>query len=93
MPKGVKTPDFRINGEYYDLKTLGSNAGDSTIFNRVKKSVKQADNFIVDVTESGLSSDSIKAQVKRIFSRRDMDTVKRIVLIDAGKVIGAYKRK
>lgn len=93
IPKGVQTPDFRINGEYYDLKTLESNAGDSTIFNRVKKSVKQADNFIIDVTASGLSEDSIQAQVKRIFSQRDTDTVKRIVLIDAGKVIGAYKRK
>lgn len=93
IPKGVKTPDFRINGEYYDLKTLESNAGDSTIFNRVKKSVKQADNFIIDVTASGLSEDSIQAQVKRIFSQRDTSTVKIIVIINAGKVIGAYKRK
>lgn len=93
IPKGVKTPDFRINGEYYDLKTLKSNAGDSTIFNRVKKSVKQADNFIIDVTASGLSEDSIQAQVKRIFSQRDTSTVKIIVIINAGKVIGAYKRK
>ena len=93
IPKGVQTPDFRINGEYYDLKTLESNAGDSTIFNRVKKSVKQADNFIIDVTASGLSEDSIQAQVKRIFSQRDTSTVKIIVIINAGKVIGAYKRK
>ncbi len=48
-PQGVKTPDYLFHGNGYDLKTIGKNAGENTIFNRVKKAVGQTRRFIIDL--------------------------------------------
>ena len=43
-PKNIKTPDYIINKEKYDLKTLTEN-NKNTIYNAIHKQKMQANNF------------------------------------------------
>lgn len=91
-PQGVSTPDYLFHGKGYDLKTIGENAGANTIFNRIKKAKKQAGSFIIDVTESNLSSDVIDNQLEKIYTRPDTDWVDEIVIIHDSSIMRVSKR-
>lgn len=91
-PQGVSTPDYLFHGIAYDLKTIGSNAGPNTIFNRVKKAGRQAQNFIVDVTNSGLDDEIIEKQIEKLFTRSDTEWVDELVIVRNGKIVRVVKR-
>ena len=92
-PQGVSTPDYLFRGIGYDLKTLGESAGANTLFNRVKKAKWQAQNFIIDVTNTKLDEDTILAQVKKVFHREDTKWVDEILIVQNGSRILVFKRK
>ena len=92
-PQGVSTPDYLFRGVGYDLKTLGESAGANTLFNRVKKAKWQAQNFIIDVTNTKLDEDTILAQVKKVFHREDTKWVDEILIVQNGSRIRVFKRK
>ncbi len=54
--KNVQTPDFLFRGERYDLKDIGKANADA-IYNAIHTKRKQADSFVLDVTESEMSDD------------------------------------
>ena len=91
-PTGVKTPDYIINGQKYDLKEI---FGDSskTLYNALKKKSKQADNFIFDITESEIKEEEAMEQIELIYKSMHRTWVQEIVLIKNNKVIKKYKRK
>ena len=91
-PQGVSTPDFLFHGNGYDLKTLGKDAGQNTIFNRVKKAKRQSENFIIDVTDSGLDDDAINKQIEKLFNRVDTDWVKEVIIIRGESIVRVTKR-
>lgn len=91
-PQGVSTPDYLFHGKYYDLKTLGKDAGPNTIFNRVKKAKRQAHNFIIDVTETTLDDKTIDQQIGQIFWSNNTLFVDEIVIVRNGKIIRVVKR-
>ena len=66
-PEGVSTPDYLFRGEAYDLKTLGPQAGENTIYNRIKKARRQSENFVVDVTQTHFEESAIDEQLERIY--------------------------
>lgn len=92
-PQGISTPDYLFQGVGYDLKTLGESAGGNTLFNRVKKAKWQAQNFIIDVTNTKLDEDTILAQVKKVFHREDTKWVDKILIVQNGLRIQVFKRK
>ena len=92
-PQGVSTPDYLFRGIGYDLKTLGESARANTLFNRVKKAKWQAQNFIIDVTNTKLDEDTILAQVKKVFHREDTKWVDEILIVQNGSRIRVFKRK
>ena len=92
-PQGISTPDYLFRGVGYDLKTLGESAGANTLFNRVKKAKWQAQNFIIDVTNTKLDEDTILAQVKKVFHREDTKWVDEILIVQNGSRIRVFKRK
>lgn len=57
-----KTPDFYIDGKYWELKTIMSN-GRRTIQHALSRAVKQSPNIVVDI---GLVKNSIKAELRKI---------------------------
>lgn len=92
-PQGISTPDYLFRGVGYDLKTLGECAGANTLFNRVKKAKWQAQNFIIDVTNTKLDEDTILAQVKKVFHREDTKWVDEILIVQNRLRIQVFKRK
>lgn len=92
-PQGVSTPDYIFNGKAYDLKTLSKEATENTIFNRVKKARKQANNFIIDVSNTALRSDVIDAQIEKLFNNKSTVFVDEIVIIRSGAIVKVVKRK
>lgn len=88
IPLKVETPDYIINGEKYDLKTL-KKRGKNTIDNALKNQAKQADNFIIDLSNKlydeneqewrekiqGIMSNPYREWIKRIFVVRNDEFV------------------
>lgn len=95
MPQGISSPDYLFNGEKYDLKTLLEDAGENTIFNRIQKSVKkgQADNFIIDVTKSGLTDQTILSQVNKVFWSDNTKKVRDIAIVRNMTIEKVFRRK
>ena len=93
FPQGIKTPDFQIDGEYYDLKTLQANASDTTIYQRVKKGKGQANNFLIDISKSGLSDETVDNQIKAVYTSKHTSFVDKLLIIKDSKIIRAVRKK
>ena len=91
-PQGVSTPDYLFHGKGYDLKTIGKESGPNAIYNRVKKSKRQSQNFIVDVTQVQPSDALIEEQIQKIFRMKETSFVDEIVIINDGKIVRVAKR-
>lgn len=92
IPEGIRTADYLLNGEYWDLKEINSN-GKRVIDNRINGNQRQAKNYIFDTSNSTLSDDEIKLQVRRIYASNDRLWVNKIIIIRKNKLIAMYKRK
>lgn len=93
-PKGITTPDYLFRGQGYDLKTLGADAGENTIYNRIKKAKRQSKNFVVDVTAATKLDDRIvDAQIDKLFWSKESQFVNEIVIIRNGRIVKVVKRK
>lgn len=65
MPQKIKTPDYLIDGEYYDFKyTTGSS--DQLIYHNLYGKEEQSNNFIVEITNDSIN---IEEQVDYTFRR------------------------
>lgn len=91
-PKKIKTPDYIINKEKYDLKSLTEN-NKNTIYNTIHKQKKQAENFIVDISKNGMSLTEAEKQIESIYNSRHTEWVKKIILIKDDKLLKIYQRK
>ena len=91
-PKGIKTPDYIINGEKFDLKEpIGGSK--NTIYDLFKHKSKQANNFIIDIHKSKLDrTESIK-QTEKIFYSKHRMWIDTIILIENNEVFKILKRK
>lgn len=92
-PQGVRTPDYLFRGKGYDLKTLESKAGQNTIYQRIKKGKKQAENFVVDVSKAEqITEEIINKQVEKIFSDPETAFVNEVVIVRDGAILKAAKK-
>jgi len=93
-PQGVSSPDILFNGQKYDLKTIQPGATENTIYNRVLKSVRrsQSDNYIIDVTNSGLNDDVIQKQIDKLFWSRNTEKLNELVIVRDGKIAEVLRR-
>lgn len=91
FPQGVKTPDYIIRDKWYDLKTP-EGAGKNTVFDLIKKSKGQAENFIICADRTRLSETDINAQIERVFKSERTDFVKSITLIKNMKILKKYEK-
>lgn len=92
IPRGIKTPDYIINGERFDLKSIHSD-NKRALDNAVNKKKEQSSNFIFDTTESTLSAQEIEQQAEAIYRNPFRSYVDKIVLVNNGKVVKVLKRK
>jgi SPP1 gp7 family putative phage head morphogenesis protein len=91
IPKGVSTPDFMFRGERLDLKRINSE-GRRVIDGAIKNKKKQAENFILDFTDSKLTDDEIMKQLTSVFGNHYRSWIKMMILIRDGKIIDIIKR-
>ena len=89
----IKCADFLYQNEMWDLKELGKQVTSKTraVDNVLKKSKRQSNNFILDITECPLNRDNIIYQVKRIYDKRPW--IDKVIIFDNKKLLKFYKRK
>ena len=84
-PQGVSTPDYIFRGDAYDLKTITGN-GKKILYDRISKKKNQSSNFVFDLSESALTDENVKSQIKYIFKSDHTDFVDKIVILKNGEV-------
>lgn len=92
-PQGIRTPDYLIHGDAYDLKTINDGAGENTIFNRIKKASGQSSRLVIDVSKSGLNDEIIDSQLEKVFWSQNTQFVEEVIIIKDGKIRITAKRK
>lgn len=90
-PQGISTPDFKIDGDGWDLKTI-STAGKNVFYNAVKKKKKQARCFIFDISDCPLELPEIMEQINNLFRSTHLTFIDRVGLYKDNKIIGIYER-
>lgn len=91
-PQGVKTPDYILNEEKFDLKEIfGSNK--NTLYNAITRKKAQSDNFIFDITQTVMSKEEAMEQIEGIYKSKHKGWVNKIILIKDNKILKEYKRK
>ncbi len=92
--KNVKTPDYLINGERWDLKELTVGTSKELLRNIAHKKKKQTDNIIFDITKSKLSFEEINNQAEWIFNRYyNTDHINGVMLVKGDNILRILKRK
>lgn len=91
-PKNIKTPDYIVKNKRYDLKQI-SGSGKYVIQGNLKGKQKQADNFVIDITKSKMSTDEAIRQVENIYNSKHFLWLDRIILLKDKEFLKIYKRK
>ena len=91
-PKGIKTPDYIINGEKFDLKEIFGN-GKNTLDTAISKKKEQSTNFIFDISNTEMQTIKAINQIQDIYKSNNRTWVRQIILIKDKKVLKIYKRK
>ena len=75
-PDGISTPDYLVDGVPFDLKEI-TGSGKNVIDGNLRKTKKQTNNIILDITKTPLSREEIMGQLGQIYKvgRRDLETV------------------
>ena len=90
-PKGIKTPDYIIDGERFDLKEILGN-GKNTIDTAIKKQEKQSNNFIFDISKTEMKESDAIIQIQNIYNSEHRKWVDKIILIKENKILKVFER-
>lgn len=91
-PKGISTPDYLIDNKKFDLKELHGQSK-NLVYNAIAKKKRQADNFILDITNCPLDEGEIYRQIEDIFNKSSHASfVNIIVVIKGDDILEVYQR-
>ena len=90
-PQNKKTPDYIIDNEYWDLKSVKGN-GDNTIRNAIRNSKEQSKNFIIDITNNTENRENLIKKIQRLFEYYNTAFVNAIIVVDGDTIISIYKK-
>lgn len=91
-PKGIETPDYLYRKEFWDLKSITGD-GKHTLDSSIKKKKNQANNFILDITNSKIPKEEAIRQLDLIFKSRDRNWINKIILKKNKDVIVILEHK
>ena len=91
-PPNIKTPDYIVNNEKFDLKEI-TGSGKYAIEGNLRKKKKQANNFIIDLTNSKIDFKEAERQIESIYRSKRYLWVDKIVIIKENTIIKIYQRK
>lgn len=90
-PCGIKTPDYIINNERFDLKEI-TGSGKYAIQGNLKGKEKQSDNFVIDISNAKFDIKEAERQIENIYNSKHYLWLNKIILINRNSIIKAYKR-
>lgn len=91
-PVGLQTPDYLIDGVRYDLKSP-TGKGKNLLKGLIAKKRKQADNFIINISECQLSLKEIERQIHELYKSPQVGFVINIVVMKNDEVVKVFSRK
>ena len=71
---------------------IPTGSGKNTIYDLVRKSKAQADNFIICLDNTVLGIDDVDLQIKTIYSSKHTQSINEIILIKNGEILKVFKR-
>lgn len=90
-PPKISTPDYIFRGEKYDLKELSGTSG-KLVYNRVSKMKKQANNFILEISNCPLSEEEIRKQIEYVYWSGHTEFVDKFIVIKDNKILNIFMR-
>lgn len=90
-PPGIKTPDYIINDEKFDLKGISGNSK-NTLYNSLGKQKRQANNFIFDISDTKMDKEEAIKQIESIYQSKNRKWVQILILIENAEILKIYKR-
>lgn len=78
-PIGIQTSDYLFRNEKWDLKEINGKSN-QVLYHSIYNKSKQSKNFILDITNSELSFEIAKKQIKKIYKRTDLPFIDKIIL-------------
>ena len=90
-PQNISTPDYLIEGERWDLKDIYGD-GKRTLYNALKGTRKQAENFVFDISNTELTKENVEKQIDYIFDSKHKDYVNTIITVQNNEVLKIYKK-
>lgn len=91
-PDNIKTPDYMIKDEKFDLKEI-TGGGKWTIEGNLKGKKEQSNNFIIDITNAKLDKKEADRQIQVIYNSKHYTWIDKIFLVKQDAIIKVYKRK
>lgn len=90
-PFGIKTSDYNINGEKFDLKQI-KGGGKYVIQGNIKGKKEQSNNFIIDISEAKIDIEEAQRQIENIYDSSHYLWLNKILLLQDKCIVKAYKR-
>lgn len=91
LPSGIKTPDYLIDNEKFDLKEI-EGVGKNVLDRAIKDKKEQATNFIFDVTKTDLHNDEILERINKLYQSKRREWVETIMLLEKDEIIDIFRR-
>lgn len=90
-PEKLRVPDYIFRGERLDLKDIYGN-GKNTIYDAVAKKAEQANNFVLDISNSAMSEAEAERQIIGLFRSVHTSFVDKVFLVRNKKIIKVLQR-
>lgn len=90
-PFGIKTSDYIINDEKFDLKQI-TGKGKYAIQGNLKGKEKQSNNFVIDISNAKFDITEAHRQIENIYNSKHYLWINKIVLLQNNNIIKVYKK-
>ena len=92
FPLGVKTADYEISNEFWDLKTIKGKTK-NTLCNAIKNKKGQSDNFIFELTDIGLEPEKAIENIENVIFKYDRYSfVKKVKVVNKEKIYKVFEK-
>ncbi len=92
FPLGIKTADYEIDNEFWDLKTINGKTK-NTLCNAIKNKKDQSNNFIFELTNAGLKPEEAIGNIENVIYKYDRYSfVKKVMVVDEEKIYKVFEK-
>ena len=78
-PERIQTPDFSIENDNWDLKTITSNKN-NVMYNTLRNKENQSNNYVIDISKSKLTIKAINKQLNDLFLLKGFNWLNKIIV-------------